>query len=56
MSEYQVAWVHGVLGPIEPRTLPELLPEKAGPDEETQGGIFIGNHLPHAEAALHIAF
>lgn len=42
MGEYHVAWVHGVLGPIQTATLPELLPDKATAVEDSQGGIFIG--------------
>lgn len=51
MGDYQMAWVHGVVGAAGPGgTLPELLaPEEAAMEDEdaedAQGGIFIGAAL-----------
>ena len=44
-KEYSLAWVHGVVAPVNTGKLPEILPAEASADEGLEGGVFIG--APH---------
>jgi hypothetical protein len=41
-GDYALAWVHGVVAPVTPGALPEVLPVQSSSEEALEGGVFIG--------------